>query len=93
MADSSRNPELAADLIAVRVNGQSISVPVGTSVAAAVMRTGCWTLRKSVSGEPRGALCGMGICFECRVTIDGQLHQRSCQILCRAGLEILSDVV
>lgn len=91
MADSLGRTELAAELIAVRVNGQSVSVPIGTSVAAAVMRTGCWALRKSISGEPRGALCGMGICFECRVTIDGQSQQRSCQVLCRAGMEIASD--
>jgi sarcosine oxidase subunit alpha len=40
---------------------------------------------------PRGALCGMGICGECRVTIDGQPHQRSCLVLCREGLEVTTD--
>jgi sarcosine oxidase subunit alpha len=30
----------------------------------------------------------MGICFECRVTIDGQPHARSCQIPLREGMEI-----
>jgi sarcosine oxidase subunit alpha len=44
--------------------------------------------RRSVSGELRGPLCGMGICFECRVLVDGQLHVRSCQMLCREGMEI-----
>ena len=43
---------------------------------------------RSVTGEPRGPLCGMGICFECRATIDGMPHQRSCQILCAAGMEV-----
>jgi predicted molibdopterin-dependent oxidoreductase YjgC len=90
MADTLQPLDPAAT-IAVRVNGQVIEVPPGTSVAAAVMRSGTWTLRTSIGKEPRGALCGMGICFECRVTIDGALHQRSCQTLCRAGMEITSD--
>lgn len=36
--------------------------------------------RRSVSGEPRGPLCGMGICFECRATVSGVPHRRTCQI-------------
>ena len=36
--------------------------------------------RTSVTGEPRGPLCGMGICFECRTTVDGREHVRSCQL-------------
>ncbi|HEY4962870.1 MAG TPA: 2Fe-2S iron-sulfur cluster-binding protein [Terriglobales bacterium] len=47
--------------------------------------------RRSVSGEPRGALCGMGICFECRVSINGRPHCRSCQILCEPGMEVNTD--
>ena len=78
-------------MIAVRINGRSVRVPAGCSVAAAMMRAGIWSLRQSVSGQPRGALCGMGICFECRLTIDGQTQQRSCQLLCREGMEIHSD--
>jgi D-hydroxyproline dehydrogenase subunit gamma len=47
--------------------------------------------RRSVKGDPRGPLCGMGICFECRVTIDGIPHSPSCQTLCRAGMEVRTD--
>jgi D-hydroxyproline dehydrogenase subunit gamma len=36
-------------------------------------------------------LCGMGICFECRVTIDGREHCRSCQIPCAEGMEVRTD--
>lgn len=85
-------PPATDETITVRINGHPKKVPAGCSVAAAVMGSGAWTLRQSVSGQPRGALCGMGICFECRVTIDGALHQRSCQTLCRDGMEIHSDV-
>jgi len=73
--------------ISLTVNGAAVTVSPGTTVAAAVAMAGAAT-RTSVSGEPRGPLCGMGICFECRVTIDGIPHQRSCQILCAPGLAV-----
>ena len=77
-----------ASMIQVRVNGRLVSVAQGTNVAAAVAVAGDSWLRSSVSGQPRGALCGMGICFECRVTIDREPHQRACQIVCAEGMEI-----
>jgi D-hydroxyproline dehydrogenase subunit gamma len=73
--------------IALTVNGARVTVAPGTTVAAAVMTAGAAT-RISVRGEARGPLCGMGICLECRVTIDGVAHQRSCQIVCAAGMDV-----
>ena len=79
------------DVVRVKVNGAPVEVPHGATVAAAVIVAGETAFRRSVRGEPRGPLCGMGICFECRVTIDGAPHARSCQTLCRDGMEIESD--
>jgi D-hydroxyproline dehydrogenase subunit gamma len=76
--------------ITLRVNGALVSVPLGASVAAAMVIAG-QACRNSVSGEPRVPLCGMGICFECRVTINGKQHCRSCQILCEAGMDVRTD--
>ena len=76
--------------ITVAVNGIRIALPVGTTAAVAMMIAGA-PCRTSVSGEPRGPLCGMGICFECRAEIDGLKHRRSCQILCASGMEIRSN--
>jgi D-hydroxyproline dehydrogenase subunit gamma len=73
--------------VTVTVNGSSVSVPDGAMAAVAVAIAG-QAFRKSVSGEPRAVLCGMGICYECRVTIDGQRHCRSCQIPCRPGMDV-----
>jgi D-hydroxyproline dehydrogenase subunit gamma len=73
--------------IPLAVNGISLTVSPGTTVAAAILMTGSPT-RISVTGEPRGPLCGMGICFECRATIDGCAHQRTCQILCESGMDV-----
>ena len=80
-----------SESIQLRVNGKTISVPSGTIVAAAVAMTGETRFRKSVFGQPRGPLCGMGICMECCVTINGRAHCRSCQTLCEEGMEVLTD--
>jgi len=47
--------------------------------------------RRSVSGQPRAPLCGMGACGECRVTIDGRAQQRACMTAARAGMEVETD--
>jgi sarcosine oxidase subunit alpha len=78
--------------IALTVNGAAVTVPAGTTVAAAVAMTVDQT-RTSISGEARAPLCGIGICFECRVTIDGIAHQRSCQILCQPGFRVSTSSV
>jgi len=69
------------------VNNVPVTVAQGTTVASAILIAGIPT-RRSVTGEPRGPLCGMGICFECRDTIDETQHQRSCQVLCAEGMEV-----
>ena len=76
--------------ISVRVNGVEVCVPKGATVAVAIAIAGS-ACRRSVSGEPRGPLCGMGICFECRAVINGRSHCRSCQILCEPGMDVKTD--
>jgi D-hydroxyproline dehydrogenase subunit gamma len=76
-----------AHSLVLKVNGVPLTVASGTTVAVAILMTGAPT-RRSVTGEPRGPLCGMGICFECRATVDGLPHQRTCQILCAQDMEI-----
>jgi D-hydroxyproline dehydrogenase subunit gamma len=80
-----------SESIQVKVNGKPVSIAAGTIVAAAVVIGGESAFRRSVLGKPRGPLCGMGICMECRVTINGRKHCRSCQILCEPGMEIHTD--
>ena len=82
--------DATTEMVTVRVNRQSIRVAVGTSVAVAVL-TSQSDCRISVTGEKRAPLCGMGTCFECRVSINGKPHQRGCQIPCCEGMEIRCD--
>ena len=78
--------------VAVRVDGRPLVVPAGTLVAAALEiaaagRGG----RRSVGGGRRQAFCGMGVCGECRVTVDGQPHRLGCQLVCADGMDLLTD--
>ena len=78
------------DTLTIVIDGRTHQVALGTSAAAALLMAGVPS-RRSVSGEARAPLCGMGVCMECRVTIDGKPHMRSCQVLCSEGMEIATD--
>lgn len=78
-------PNTQTTQIRMTIDGQCIGVEAGTTVAAALVLAGLRATRTSVGGEPRTALCGMGVCQECRVTIDGHAHVLACQTLCREG--------
>ena len=80
-----------AETVRLSVNGLPVTVPRGAMISAAVAAAGISAFRASVSGEPRGPLCGMGICYECRVTVNGRAHVRSCQVLCEPGMEVHTD--
>ena len=77
--------------VTLTINGTRVRVPAGCMVSAAILRAGVTTFRRSLTGEARGPLCGMGVCFECRVTIDGAEHCRSCQTLCENGMDVRTD--
>ena len=79
------------ETITLTVNGVSITVRAGITIAAAVFEAVNGVFRKSVSGEGRGPLCGMGICYECRLTVNGTRYVRSCQVLCQGGMDVSTD--
>ncbi len=74
--------------VTIVVDGRSLAVATGISVAAALMDNGVRAFRRSVTGEARAPLCGMGVCYECRVTISGIAHRRACLVPVSDGLEI-----
>jgi predicted molibdopterin-dependent oxidoreductase YjgC len=71
-------------------DGRPLQVAAGTSVAAALARNGDGCSRTSVNGQRRAPFCGMGVCQECRVRIDGQ-RRLACQTLCRDGMQVETD--
>lgn len=92
MRDVQRTSTRAQE-IHVTVDGHAVVVPQGATVAAALAVASADAThegatrgaRVSVRGEPRTMFCGMGVCQECRVTIDGRAHRLACQTLCREG--------
>lgn len=77
--------------IVIRVDGRDIETEEGVTVAAALVSEGIWGFRRSPRGELRGPLCAMGVCFECRVAIDGEAQCRACMVTCRPEMEIATD--
>lgn len=73
--------------ISLTVNGVPMSVASGTTVAVAISMAGM-TTRTSLVGELRAPVCGMGICFECRSTVNGVSQRRTCQMLCEPGMDV-----
>jgi len=77
-----------AESVRLTVDGRAVVAETGVTVAAALWNAGVLGLRRSVGGEARGVLCAMGICYECRVEIDGVPHRRACMELVRDGMAI-----
>jgi len=80
--------ESRADSCTVHIDGVAAIVTPQMSVAAALLQAGVMRTRSSVSGETRFAFCGIGMCQECRVEIDGVPHRLACQVRCRDGMSI-----
>ena len=74
----------------ILINGSPLEIEEGASLLVVLLNNGFPTQRLSVSGAHRPGICGMGICFECRVTVDGKVV-RACQTVCHEGMEVWTD--
>jgi hypothetical protein len=67
-------------------DGAEILAGPGQSIAAALIAAGHRSWRSTrVGGEPRGAFCGIGVCFDCLVIVNGRPNQRACLVEVRPG--------
>ena len=71
--------------------GRPVIAFEGETVAAALTAAGIRTLRRNERGEPRGVFCGMGVCYDCLVRIDGRASQRACMTKVAGGMRIQPD--
>jgi sarcosine oxidase subunit alpha len=78
-------------VVRIRVDGRPVEAAAGASLAAALLDAGVTAFRASVGGEPRGPVCGMGICHECRVTVNGVAHRRACLEPVVDGMDVVTD--
>lgn len=74
-------------------NGEKFTGAQGQSVAAALIANGQRELRRTRFGEePRSIFCGIGICFDCVVTINGVANQRACLIEISSDMKVESSL-
>ncbi len=74
--------------VTVSIDGEPVAAYLGESVAAVLMAEGELTTRTTKTGEPRGVFCGMGVCFDCLVIVDGIPSTRSCMTWVAQGMQI-----
>ncbi len=75
--------------VTIFVDGEAHEVPEGLLLGHALHALGNARLRRTPrSGAPRGLFCGMGVCFDCLVEIDGRAAARACVEPVRAGMRV-----
>ena len=73
-------------------NGEKITCAASASVAAALTAAGHRAFRQTENDAPRGIFCGMGVCQDCLVTVDGRPNQRACMTPAVDGQQIETQV-
>jgi D-hydroxyproline dehydrogenase subunit gamma len=74
------------------VNGNPISAYQGETMHTALLASGYLQLRKSKKNHPRSVFCGMGVCYDCLITINGMPNQRACMTTVTEGAKVVIDV-
>ncbi|WP_240436987.1 (2Fe-2S)-binding protein [Streptomyces sporangiiformans] len=91
---SPQSPQSPLELVRARPNpaftvtfdDREITALPGQTIAAALWSAGITSWRTTRErGEPRGVFCGIGVCFDCLVTVNGQANQRACLVRAEAG--------
>ena len=84
-----RLDEPAREWVKVEIDGESVRVAAGETVAAAMLASGMQSCRTTpLSGAPRAPFCMMGVCFECLMEIAGTPNRQTCQIPVIEGMQI-----
>jgi len=76
----------------ITVDGEPLAAYPGDTVASALYAAGKRAWRRSRAGDQRGLLCGIGLCFDCLLTVDGVPNQRACQIPVQDGMIVTTNL-
>ena len=74
--------------LSLTLDGRAVNAYEGETVAAVLLAEGHIATRKTRSGSPRGVYCGMGVCFDCLVVVDGVPNTRACVTWVREGMDV-----
>lgn len=73
----------------IHVNGHPVPAYAGETVAGALVAAGIDIFRTSFeTGAGRGQFCGMGVCYDCLVTVDGAPFLRACMTAAKPRMDI-----
>ena len=77
------------DKLSLTFDGAPLEVRPGQSGAAALTDAGIRSWRTTRHGQrPRGLFCGIGVCFDCLLVVDGLPNQRACLVPAREGMTL-----
>jgi D-hydroxyproline dehydrogenase subunit gamma len=79
-----------SDGIEVTIDGRAVAATAGRTVAGVLLADGVTGWRRDGAGALRGVFCGIGVCFECLLTVNGQDSVRACQRVARDGDDIVT---
>ena len=75
--------------VPIFIDEEKIEVPAGTTLAAALYMAGKRVMRHTPKNhDPRSLFCGMGICYDCMVVVDGRANVRACQTEVRSDMRV-----
>jgi hypothetical protein len=74
-------------------DGEQLSAYPGDTIASALYALGRRSWRRSRAGDERGLLCGIGVCFDCLLAVDGIVNLRACQTLLTEGMVVETNLV
>jgi D-hydroxyproline dehydrogenase subunit gamma len=83
---------VGVNTVQVLLDGTPVAGRPGESVATLLLRQGVRGWRRDQRGAGRGLFCGIGQCFDCTLTVDGERHVRACVTAVRAGMSIDTDL-
>ncbi len=73
----------------IEVDGEPVDAYEGETIAAALIASGRRTLRHTAKNDaPRGIFCGMGVCFDCMMVVNGVPNVRTCVTPVEAGMKV-----
>jgi len=73
----------------IEVDGQPVMAYEGETLATAMQAAGIRAFATHAQPHPSSRLfCGMGTCYQCLVTVDGQPNYQACRTLARPGMKV-----
>jgi predicted molibdopterin-dependent oxidoreductase YjgC len=79
-------------LVHISFDGREVIAHPGQTVGAALVDAGIRSWRTTRNqGRPRGLFCGIGICYDCLITVDGLANQRACLVRAADGMRLSSE--